>query len=146
MIIRKADFEHEKMVAFTDGFRAASAVQKRQAIIDYCHAHDDDYCFGECPLANIEGLCWEDGADIDRNYEILFGKSETEVNNPYWDRITAIANRQRSKGIKEYGRGVEDDTADINVRLDRIAEELIDTLMYLEHLRDGLNRIKEVVG
>jgi hypothetical protein len=68
------------------------------------------------------------------------------VNNPYWDRITAIANRQRAKGVKEYGRGVEDDTADINVRLDRIEEELIDTLMYLEHLRDGINRIKEVVG
>lgn len=66
--------------------------------------------------------------------------------NPYWDRITAVANRQRSKGLKEYGKGVEDDTADINVRLDRIEEELIDALMYLEHLRDGVNKIKEVVG
>ena len=68
-----------------------------------------------------------------------------EPANPYWERITAIADRQRSKGLKEYGRGVEDDTADINVRLDRIEEELIDTLMYLEHLRDGVNQIKEVV-
>ena len=64
--------------------------------------------------------------------------------NPYWDRITAIANRQRAKGVKEYGRGVEDDTAGINVRLDRIEEELVDTLMYLEHLRDGINNNKEV--
>lgn len=68
------------------------------------------------------------------------------VKNPYWDRITVIANRQRSKGISEYGRGIEDDTVDINVRLDRIEEELIDALMYLEHLRDGISKIKEVVG
>ena len=65
------------------------------------------------------------------------------MNNPYWERITVLANRQRSKGLKEYGRGVEDDTADINVRLDRIEEELIDTLMYLEHLRDGIKEVKE---
>ena len=65
------------------------------------------------------------------------------MNTPYWERITVLANCQRSKGLKEYGRGVEDDTADINVRLDRIEEELIDTLMYLEHLRDGIKEVKE---
>ena len=65
------------------------------------------------------------------------------MNNPYWERITVLANRQRSKGLKEYGRGVEDDTVDINVRLDRIEEELIDALMYLEHLRDGIKEVKE---
>lgn len=81
--------------------------------------------------------------------EMIGYKEESRIDapsNPYWDRITAVANRQRSKGIREYGKGVEDDTADINVRLDRIEEELIDALMYLEHLRDGINRIKEVVG
>ena len=62
--------------------------------------------------------------------------------NPYWDRITALAERQREKGIKEYGQGVEDDTASINIRLDRIEEELIDALMYIEHLRDGIIDIK----
>lgn len=62
------------------------------------------------------------------------------MSNPYWDRITAVANKQRDKGIAEYGRGIEDDTADINVRLNRIEEELIDALMYIEHLRDGINK------
>lgn len=60
------------------------------------------------------------------------------MGNPYWDRITAVATRQREKGIQEYGRGIEADTADINVRLNRIEEELIDALMYIEHLRDGI--------
>ena len=86
-------------------------------------------------------------SEIDEAYNIVFNNaSEDLADNPYWERITAIANRQRSKGIREYGKGVEDDTADINVRLDRIEEELIDALMYLEHLRDGIDRIKEVVG
>lgn len=58
--------------------------------------------------------------------------------NPYWERISALAAKQRNKGIEEYGRGIEEDTADINVRLDRIEEELIDALMYIEHLRDCL--------
>lgn len=60
------------------------------------------------------------------------------ANNPYWERITAIAERQRSKGLRDYGRGIEADTVKIDVRIDRIEEELIDALMYLEHLRDGL--------
>lgn len=58
--------------------------------------------------------------------------------NPYWERITEKAAKQRAKGIKEYGRGIEDDTAEIETRLDRIEEELIDALMYIEHLRDYL--------
>ena len=63
---------------------------------------------------------------------------ESSEKNPYWGRITAIANRQREKGISEYGKGIECDNADIMTRLDRIEEELIDALMYLEHLRDGI--------
>lgn len=62
------------------------------------------------------------------------------MGNPYWDRVTAVANKQREKGIAEYGRGIEVDTADIDVRLNRIEEELIDALMYIEHLRDGIKK------
>lgn len=64
-------------------------------------------------------------------------------NNPYWERITDIANRQREKGISEYGKGLECDSADIMIRLDRIEEELIDALMYLEHLRDGIRGVNK---
>ena len=64
-------------------------------------------------------------------------------NNPYWDRITDIANRQREKGIAEYGKGIECDTADVITRLDRIEEELIDALMYLEHLRDIVREVSK---
>ena len=31
--------------------------------------------------------------------------------NPYWDNICAIAERQREKGVKTYGSGIEDNPA-----------------------------------
>ena len=31
------------------------------------------------------------------------------MGNPYWERITEISNRQREKGIKTYGQGLEQD-------------------------------------
>ena len=56
--------------------------------------------------------------------------------NPLWDAVNEKAKKQRAKGMLEYGKGLEDDNADINTRLDRIEEELIDALMYIEHLRE----------
>ena len=58
------------------------------------------------------------------------------MKNPYWDNISALSERQRKKGIETYGRGLEDDTADMMTRIERIQEELIDALMYLEHLKE----------
>lgn len=61
------------------------------------------------------------------------------MSNPYWERITQIANKQRDKGIKTYGRGLElYDTPDAISRIEYIQEELIDGLMYLEWLKDRL--------
>lgn len=54
----------------------------------------------------------------------------------YWDRITAIYNRQREKGLKKYGIPLEDNHADIDTRLRYIEEELVDALMYCEWVRD----------
>ena len=59
--------------------------------------------------------------------------------NPYWEKITGIANRQRAKGIKAYGRGLEDNKLDALNRIEYIEEELVDALMYLEWLKEGLN-------
>ena len=55
--------------------------------------------------------------------------------NPYWERITAIANRQREKGIAEYGQGLECNPADVVTRLTYLEEELIDALMYCEWIK-----------
>lgn len=58
--------------------------------------------------------------------------------NPYWDNITSIADRQRDKGIHEYGQGLESNPADIMTRLNYLEEELIDALMYCEWIKEKL--------
>ena len=60
-------------------------------------------------------------------------------NNPYWDNIQAIADAQRAKGIRTYGQGQEDNTElDIEATLTYLQEELIDALMYVEHVKAKL--------
>ena len=63
--------------------------------------------------------------------------------NPYWERITATAERQREKGIREYGKGLEANPADIVTRLNYLEEELIDALMYIEWAKDYIDHIGE---
>ena len=58
--------------------------------------------------------------------------------NPYWDRITAIAERQREKGITEYGQGLEGNTAAMLTRIEYLEEELVDGLMYCEHMKEWI--------
>ena len=61
--------------------------------------------------------------------------SYLQKSDPFWFNVTGIANKQRNKGIKEYGKGIEKDTASEFVRLTRIEEELVDALYYIEHLK-----------
>lgn len=55
----------------------------------------------------------------------------------YWARISAIKDKQTSKGVEEYGQTLEENT-DISPieRLTMLEEELIDGLMYIEHLKE----------
>lgn len=62
----------------------------------------------------------------------------TMLNNPYWERICRIEEKQRAKGINTYGQGLEDNPMKIIERLEYLEEELIDGLMYIEHIKEGL--------
>ena len=64
-----------------------------------------------------------------------------ERNNPYWQNIQAIADRQRQKGIDTYGQGLEENPADMVTRLTYLEEELIDALMYIEWAKDYVAHI-----
>ena len=91
----------------------------------YCNGKQDvctfnDECFG-CRFLNGNGG------------EII----EVDV-NPYWERICSIADRQREKGIKTYGQGIEDNPAAMLKRIEYLQEELIDGLMYCEWIKDKL--------
>ena len=55
------------------------------------------------------------------------------MNNPYWGNICAIAERQRKKGIRTYGKGLERNPADTITRIgfeevekQLLADELLD--------------------
>lgn len=54
----------------------------------------------------------------------------------YWQNICDIQLRQTNKGIRHYGQRLEDNE-DMTVldRLTYLEEELIDALMYIEHLK-----------
>lgn len=71
------------------------------------------------------------------NWEL--SKSCWESTNPYWERITQMADKQREKGISTYGQGLERNTVpDALKRIEYIQEELIDALMYMEWLKERL--------
>lgn len=59
--------------------------------------------------------------------------------NDYWQNICDIQQRQTDKGIQHYGQRLEDNE-DMSVldRLTYLEEELIDALMYIEHLKKVL--------
>ncbi len=62
--------------------------------------------------------------------------------NPYWMNLTVLAEKQREKGIDEYGKGLEEyTTASADERIRYIEEELIDALMYCEWLKDKLSEM-----
>ena len=60
------------------------------------------------------------------------------MNNPYWDNITKISDKQREKGIRDYGQGIESNNQPIVTRIQYIEEELVDALMYLEWLKESI--------
>ena len=64
-------------------------------------------------------------------------------NNPYWQNIQDIADRQRKKGIDTYGQGLEENPEDMVTRLTYLEEELIDALMYIEWAKDYIAHIGE---
>lgn len=57
----------------------------------------------------------------------------------YWKNICEIQRRQTEKGLKSYGRYLEEDTSlTLEERIMMVEEELVDALMYLEHLKAGI--------
>ena len=57
----------------------------------------------------------------------------------YWARVCEIQGKQTEKGIINYGQILEDNkTMTIGDRLNAIEEELIDALMYIEHLKEAI--------
>lgn len=57
----------------------------------------------------------------------------------YWNNICELQKKQTEKGYKKYGQILEENTSmDIIERLTYLEEELIDGLMYIEHIKERL--------
>lgn len=57
----------------------------------------------------------------------------------YWGNVCEIQKRQRKKGIAKYGQRLEENK-DMTIceRLEYLQEELVDGLMYIEHIKKML--------
>lgn len=89
------------------------------------------YCNGK------KGICYDN--EVCNLCDFSDGSEGFEIDiqeNPYWQRITAIAEQQRAKGMSKYGQGLEANPADILARINHLQEELIDGLMYCEWIKE----------
>lgn len=89
----------------------------------FCDAFVEDIC-APC------GYCDGSGGSFIEEYE-----------NPYWERICKLSERQRAKGVETYGQGLESNPAALVKRFEYLEEELIDALMYCEWIKDKLEAI-----
>lgn len=73
---------------------------------------------------------------------VLNGKGVNDMDNPYWERICKLSERQRAKGMETYGQGLENNPMGIVGRLTYLEEELVDALMYCEWIKDKLAELE----
>lgn len=128
--------------------------EKAAKIRAFCEARDitGERCDG-CPLYHFEERgCFETiAADwvIDRNYRVLFDDQNPDDRPDYWGEVCKIQKRQTEKGLSKYGQRLEDnENLGVIDRLEYLEEELIDGLMYIEHIKAALRprgvKIEEV--
>ena len=142
-------------------FRNKDCKILEETSLSFCKPYFYKNCFG-CPILKELSVKKGDVSDIYfyavcnewisnnpkeaaelMGYELIEEQGQQEENkrktdNPYWDRICAISNQQREKGIKNYGHGLEDNRMSVITCMRYLEEELIDALMYIEHIKEIL--------
>jgi len=109
---------------------------------------EHDGCYG-CEHSHISehslpcSHCRETIDQFDPFYEKCADLYEPKKpENPYWERICELSDKQREKGLKTYGQGLEMNPLTIMERLTYLEEELIDGLMYIEHIKAWIEDTK----
>lgn len=58
----------------------------------------------------------------------------------YWENINKIYEKQRKKGIENYGMTIEQNQIpEVIERIEYLQEEMVDALIYCEWIKDKLN-------
>ena len=115
--------------------------EKRKEIKKFCNSKENCTFMEKipCPLYHCSHCASGDDASVLKNYDTLLKAGLiSKPTNPYWERICKLQDKQREKGIKTYGQGLEDNHEPVMKRIQHIEEELVDALMYLEWLKDAL--------
>lgn len=77
---------------------------------------------------------------------ISLSKEDKKIKS-YWKRICKIQAKQTEKGKKKYGKPLEyANEMTMLERLEYLEEELIDGLMYVEHIKEYLVNGKNIEG
>jgi hypothetical protein len=124
---------------------------KRALVENYCNNTDCDECVLRVGgwehvvhFADDRNCLYIEGAteeELDRAIDLIQNAVKanvepTEDRPDYWANVCEIQKRQTKKGVEKYGRRLEDNE-DLGVieRLEYLEEELIDGLMYIEHIK-----------
>jgi hypothetical protein len=68
-------------------------------------------------------------------------KTEDNTRGSYWKNICKMQKKQTEKGLKKYGQILEENIGMTMLeRLEYLQEELIDGLMYIEHIKEMLTK------
>ena len=75
----------------------------------------------------------------------MWDRKGIKLINNYWQNICNMQKRQTEKGIRKYGQVLENNTEmSIKERLEYLQEELIDALMYIEHIKVHVGKEQEM--
>lgn len=84
-------------------------------------------------------ICCDKGFYEMSNEDLVYLSSviEPNANNErYWSNICEMQRKQTEKGKRTYGQILEENTSmSVIERLEYLEEELIDALMYIEHIK-----------
>lgn len=103
---------------------------------DNCPIAKSEYGAAYCVRHEFKDMANEDLACYARAVGFNYDGSDPEPRPNYWAEVCKIQARQTAKGIEKYGRRLEDNHELTMIeRLEYLEEELIDGLMYIEHIK-----------
>jgi len=141
------DCKIERLCAFVDGEFDINEKECRKAYEIITGTVEHDGCIGckynnkepdELPCSHCRGTIIPVNPLYSKCADFYEPEEPKEPENPYWEKICKIADKQRSKGINKYGKGLEYNPADAIARINHLQEELIDGLMYCEWIKEKL--------
>lgn len=128
--------------------RAIAIISGKDLICPTCRYFDSQYDDTECVGCKHRMCATDRGYDTAPIKWTPAPSEEKPVGRPdYWGEVCKIQKRQTEKGVKKYGRRLEDNhELTMTERLEYLEEELIDGLMYIEHIKAAFRNAGVIVS